>query len=64
MKTKTTYISDDGKEFDTQAECFAWEETKDLQSHAMRSGSEFGLDPDVFLLFLADILKDYRLVPR
>lgn len=64
MKTKTTYISFDDKEFDTEGSCLAWERATTFREIAEVESEATGLDPHVFLQFLATVLEKYDFVRR
>lgn len=45
MKTKTIYVANDGKEFDNQADCKAWESTESLRKAIGKVRNEYFAGP-------------------
>lgn len=64
MKTKTTYIARDTKEFDTEDECLAWEQALAFDKLAAAWEDSTGVSADSYLEFLALILKTHNLIPK
>ena len=64
MKTKTTYIARDNKEFDTEAECLAWEQALEFENEADAWERDTGVSAEGYLEFLALILKTHNLTPK
>lgn len=64
MKTKTTYIARDNKEFDTEAECLEWEQVLQFEKQAEEWEHDTGDSAEGYLEFLALILKTHNLTPK
>lgn len=64
MKTKTTYIARDNKEFDTEAECLEWEQVLHFETEAAAWERHTGVSAEGYLEFLALILKTHNLTPK
>ena len=64
VHTKTVYLSDDGVEFDTKEECFAWENRKVILNKVYKlimSDYDFSAeDCGYFAEFVADNIMEFR----
>lgn len=64
MRTKTTYIARDNKEFVTEDECIAWEQALAFDKLAAAWEHSTGVSAVDNLEFLALILKTHNLTPK